>query len=301
MERKYLPIIAGLIFSIITFTIIYILTKISSIPQSYFDEFVISIPGPLITDIILFYALPIAFFLLFYLISPYLIQFYIYIHKFFYWLMRRPSKYGLAELGTKIKASRILYRLLIVSFFSFSISVLMVQMGLGGLFRAWEFVIPQETAPLIYKIIYQTEATFLGTFLISAIVIILFFPIWLLEDSGLVSYRVFHEERMPIDIQGVHSLYNTILLGYAGFTSIFYLIRYIILTISMAVTFPEYIWIVAIPILFITLPFIIFGVIAIPVYLYERYIIRNQSRIKEKFTKFNFPNIKVPHFEEMKD
>ncbi len=304
MERKFIPIIGGLIFSILTFIIVIYLTTIARVPISYINEFVVIIPGPMITDIVVIYILPIIFFLIFYLISPYLIKIYIYFHKFIYWIIRRPSQYGIATLGKKVTAGRMLYRLFLVSLFSFSLTVLLVQMGFADLFRSWEHAITIEEASVIAPILvilYQAEAIFLGTFLICAITIILFFPIWLLEDSGLVSYRVFHEERMPIDIQGVHSLYNGILLGYAGFTAIIILARYIIVTIQYAIAHPNAFIVVITPILLIMLPFVVFGVIAIPLYLYEHLSPKNQSRLKEKLEKFNFPHIKIPSFEELKE
>ena len=295
MDKKYIPIIIGFVFSIITFITIYLLTVYYTVPSSYVEDFIVIIPGPLITDILILYALPIVFYLLFYVIAPYLIQFYIHLHKFIYRLIGRPSKYGKAELGEKIKAGRILNRVITVSFFSFAISILMVQIGFGWLFREQ---LPGGS-PAGAIILNQIESIFLGTFLLCAILIILFFPIWLLEDSGLVSYRVFHEERMPIDIQGVHSLYINVLLGYAGLTTILSLARFIYLTSYIAILNPEIAVIAFTPILLLALPFIVIGLLAIPVYIYERSINTNQSRIKQRVERFNFPNIKVPQFEEM--
>ncbi|MHA1264000.1 MAG: hypothetical protein ACTSRS_02095 [Candidatus Helarchaeota archaeon] len=301
MERKYLPILIGFIFSLLTFCAIFILTKLQIAPQSYFNDFILIIPGSMLIDILVIYAFPIAFYYIFYVIAPYLIQIYIYFHKFIYWLIRRPSQYGTATLGEKIKAGRILYRVLLVSLFSFAISVLIVQMGYGDLFRSWEFGIAPEIAPLAFTILYQAEATFFGTFFLCAIVIIIFFPVWLLEDSGVVSYRVYLDERMPIDIQGVHSLYNNVLLGYAGFSTLLILARFIFSTVSLAIEFPNFRLLVTLPILMIILPFLVIGVVAIPVYLYERSLKHNQTRLKTRLARFNFPPIKVPSFEEMKE
>ena len=257
------------------------------IPKEYVTEFILIIPGPLITDILLLYAIPVVIYCLFYYLAPYFIIVYIKLHKFIYWIMRRPSKYGIFRLGTTVKPGRLFVRTFVVSLFSFSIAALIVQMGYGDLFRAGyneEFIF------------HQAEAVFLGTFFICAFMIILFFPVWLLEDSGVVSYRVFHAERMPVDIQGVHSVYYAILAGYAGLSTILSLARYIIGTFrTLSLSDPS----ILTPIILIALPFIVTGLLAIPIVLYEYFLARNRERLYSKLAGFKFPEIMVPKFEEM--
>jgi len=160
-------------------------------------------------------------------------------------------------------------------------------MGYGELFRAgW-----------MDDIFHEAEAAFLGTFFLCAFMIILFFPVWLMEDSGVVSYRVFHEERMPVDIQGVHSIYYSILTGYAGLSTIFALATYIIKTIQATpVIEPK----ILTPIILIVLPFVVTGLLAIPIVLYEHFLTKNRDRLYSKLVGFQFPEIMIPKFEEMK-
>jgi hypothetical protein len=247
------------------------------------------LPGSIVTDIILIYLIPVLFFGLFYVVAPYLIVFYIKIHKFFYWLLRRPSKYGIFKLGTRVSAGRLMARALVVSLFSFSISALIVSLGGASLFRAG---VPLE------PVLFEAEAIFLGTFILCSFMIIIFFPVWLLEDSGLVSYRVFHEERMPADIQGVHSIYYYILLGYAGFSTILTLVSYI--TQTLEVVGPTDAAMLT-PIILIILPLLLTGLIAIPIYLYERFFPRTSAKLHKHLEKFNFPDIRIPKFEELKE
>jgi len=47
------------------------------------------------------------------------------------------------------------------------------------------------------------------------------------------------------------------------------------------------------------LPFLVTGLLAIPIYLYERFFPLNSKRIQEKIVRFNFPEIRIPHFEEL--
>jgi hypothetical protein len=292
MDKKYLMILLGFILSVAIFVIIAILGFVkfgptNLIPKEYVTEFVYLLPGPLITDILLLFAIPVAIYFLFYLLAPYFIIFYIKLHKFIYWIMRRPSQYGIFRLGATVKPGRLFFRAFIVSLFSFSISALIVQMGYGDLFRAgW-----------MNDIFHQAEAAFLGTFFLCAFMIILFFPVWLLEDSGVVSYRVFHAERMPIDIQGVHSIYHSILTGYAGLSTILALATYIIKTLQKA---PPPNPAILTPIILMVLPFIVTGLLAIPIVLYEHFLSRNRDRLYSKLAGFNFPEITIPKFEELK-
>ena len=297
MARKYLTIVISLILSIVLFIGIIILggIKIAGhqiIPPEYISDFIVLFPGTIFTDILLIYGLPVAFFLIYYAISPHLIWVYIKVHKFFYRMLRRPSQYGVFKLGTKVKAGRLFYRALIVSLFAFSIAFLVVELISPGLFRA-------NMAPESFEEVYAlnfAEAVFLGTFAICPIIIVIFFPIWQLEDSGVVSYRVFHEERMPADIQGVHSIYNNMLLGYAGFSTI---LSWILLISNIFSNNPELGAAVLTPIIIIILPFLVTGILAIPIFLYERLFTRNNERLMAKLEGFDFPEIIIPHFEEI--
>ncbi len=299
MKRKFFFLIVTFLLSSSIFLVIIILGFLSGpgadlIPPEYIDKFVAILPGSIYTDIILIYSIPIICFAIYYIISPYLNLFYIKLHQLLYRLFRRPSKYGLAKLGTTVKAGRLFYRALIVSLFAFSIAFVVVELGYADLFRA-------GMAPPASETVYAlniAEAVFLGTFVICPIVIIVFFPIWQLEDSGVVSYRVFHEDRMPIDVQGVHSIYNNMLLGYAGVSTI---ISWILLISNIFSTNPELGAALLTPIILIILPFIITGLLAFPIYLYERLFSRTNARVQRKLEKFNFPDIKIPHFEELRE
>ncbi|MFX1295338.1 MAG: hypothetical protein ACFFD2_10860 [Promethearchaeota archaeon] len=287
--------IISFVLSLAVYLVIIILGIISKpgfdlIPNEYISEFIQILPGSIYTDLILIYIIPILFFFLFYFIAPFFVTFYIRVHKFFYRILRRPSKYGIFKSGLTVKAGRLFYRSFIVSLFSFAISALIVQMGYGGLFRPGFESVPE-------KILGEAEAIFLGTFILCAFIIILFFPIWLLEDSGVVSYRVFHGERMPVDIQGAHSVYYNILLGYAGLSTIITLVYYIGATLGVVgLTDPA----LFTPIILIVLPIILTGLFSIPIYLYERFYDRMYTRLQLKLAKFNFPKIDIPKFEEMK-
>ena len=298
MEKKNLTIVLCFALSVGVFIFIYILGEIQIglvqlIPIEYVSHFVGIIPGPLITDVLLLFLIPIGFYVLYYFISPYFVVFYVKVHKFLYWLLRRPSKYGIFKLGQKVKAGRIFYCTLIVGLFAFSIAFLLVEVVDPSIFRINMLPIDSD----LY-ILNLAEAVFLGSFAVCSVLIIIFFPIWQLEDSGLVSYRVFHEERMPADIQGVHSVFHHLLLGYAGLSTIFTIVIFVSDIVNKV---PELGVAILTPIILILSPFIVTGLLAIPIYLYERYFPKTNERVQAKLANFNFPAIQVPRFEELEE
>ncbi|MHC1590526.1 MAG: hypothetical protein ACXQS8_00400 [Candidatus Helarchaeales archaeon] len=302
MEKKFLPIIGGLGLSIGAFIFIVILGTIKVgnmllIPREYIDYFVYILPGPLYTDIILIFALPILFFFLFYLTVPFFFVFWLKIHRLIKWR----AKYGIYKLPTKARAAQLYYRSFIISVFSFSISSMLVQFGLAGLFRAGN---PLDLGGLI---LFQGESIFLGTFILVSFMIIIFFPIWILEDSGVVSYRVFPGERFAPDIEGVHSVFMILLQGYAGFTSILTLIYYVAMTLivvnpigSILMGIPVDAAILT-PVLLILLPYITTGIVSIPILLYEKYLPKILAKLEPRLEKLGIKEIKIPTFDEARE
>jgi len=176
-----------------------------------------------------------------------------------------------------------------MSLFTFSIASVIVLLGYGKLFRP-NFV--------EFNVLLEAEAILLGTFCLTSIILLIFFPIWLLEDSGVVSYRVYPEERMPIDIQGAHSLYLHLLLGYAGISTILTLVNYIIKIFNiLPLSDPA----ILIPIVLIALPFVITGLFSLPIFLYERLFQRIHKRLLSHLSPSDYPAIQIPTFEEIED
>jgi hypothetical protein len=171
--------------------------------------------------------------------------------------------------------------------FAFNIAFLLMQLGYAPLFRA-------GAAP---PVLYEAEATFLGTFLICPIVILIFFPIWQLEDSGIVAYRVFHDERMPADIRGVHAIYNSVILAYAGFSTI---LTWIIFISDIFSKFPDLGAAILTPIILIILPVIVVGILAGPIFLYEKYFTKTNERLQRRLANLNLVEIQIPKFDEMR-
>ncbi|NVM55240.1 MAG: hypothetical protein HWN66_16155 [Candidatus Helarchaeota archaeon] len=291
MERKFLPLLIGFLFSmgavvVLIVLVILNLLGIKIVDNKFVSEFIRFLPGPFYTDIILILLLPGLFFFLFYWIAPYLVLFYIKMHQFSYWLIRRRSKYGIYKLGSTVKSSRLFYRALVVSLFTFSIALIIVEMGVGHIFR------PSAGIAIFYK----TEQLLIGALSLPAAILIIFFPIWLLEDSGVISYRVYPEERISIDVEGVHSIYYHILIGYAGVSTVLSWISYIIQIWGKVDPWEPAAILMYFLILF---PIVCTGFFAFPMYLYEKFFPRLNKRLHKKLARFKFPEIDFPSFEEI--
>ena len=293
-NKKFLSTIVGFMISLIIFCVIYGLTilqrnlgmGVDLIPPEYVSHFVAILPGPLWTDTILLYIFPIVSFGLFYLISPYTTTFFIRLHQLIYRSKKR-FNYGIVKLGPQVKPFMLFCRSLVVSLFSFSVTALIVQAGGKGLFRAGGVVMPA---------LNEAEAIFLGTFFIIPFVLLLFFPIWLLEDSGVVICRFYPGKRRPPIIEGTHAPYINVFQGYAGISTIIILIMYIIATLAESGFGAA----ILTPIILIVLPFFITGLFSFAVYLYEKNIPNLISKIQPRLDKLNLSEIEIPTYDKMK-
>lgn len=292
MSKKYVLVIFGFIVSIAVYGVIYYLggiqinnpNAINLIPREYVTHFIVILPGPLASDVILLYLLPIGILLLSFIIGPYLLIAYLKLHKFTSKFGIKVN-YGIADIGENLTILTLFKRAVLVSLFAFSVASAIVEAGLGDLFRANMI----EDNPL-----NLAEAVFLGTFFFSFIVLILFIPIWLLEDTGVIGYRYDPNKRSPPKIESIASLYSNILEGFAGITTvvsiglhIFRCFTYIQLTDPAILT----------PIILIFLPFIVTGLFAFPMVIYEKYLPKMTKKVSEKL---GVDHIKFPEFDQVK-
>jgi len=220
-----------------------------------------------------------------YLIFPFISKLGIVIHKIIRW----NSKYGFIKIGVKVSIYTWFIRLIYAGLFAFSIATLISSFSGYHLFRA-------GTPLHNLEILFICEDIFLGTFLITPLVILIFFPIWQMEDLGFISYKNIPDRRMTPDIEGVHALIYRLLKGYAGLSTIISLGYYIYMAFSVLhwdFSNPA----ILTPLILIVLPFLVMGLLFFPVYLYELYL--NKSKLKiEKYYK-NFKIIEIPDFEKL--
>ncbi|MFX1374278.1 MAG: hypothetical protein ACFFA0_00560 [Promethearchaeota archaeon] len=295
MEKKYFTLIFGFFISLLVYGVVYLLALISKpgsgipplVPPEYVKYFVAVLPGPLWTDIIFLYILPIISLLIFITIAPYTTVFFIKLHRIIFLAKKRKIHYGRLELGIKTKGIYIFRRSLVASLFAFSMAALLVQAGLGELFR---------TNIMEDSVLNEAEAIFLGTFFMIPIILLLFFPIWILEDSGVVIYRTYSGFRRPPYLEGSHTPFQSVLEGYAGISTLIILIVYIFGSIKeVGIDDPA----ILTPIILIVLPFLLTGLFAIPVFIYERTLSKILTKVKKRLGNLDIAIIEIPPFEDM--
>ncbi|MFX0074261.1 MAG: hypothetical protein ACFE96_02370 [Candidatus Hermodarchaeota archaeon] len=297
MEKKYLPLIVGFVVSILLFLTIYILHLISNsigmdlIPREYIYVFIPLLPGPMLTDVLLLYLFPVVIYFLINALAPYIVQLLYKVNKITYTFRKAPS-YGLLAVGEKFKPTRLFLRAFLVNLFAFGSSAVLFQLGAGNLFRA-----TSGGGGYIPAGLYAAEAIFFGTFFLASLSMLLFLPSWFLEDSGLVSYRHFPEQRRTPIIEGVHQWYINILGVYTGISTIFTLFQVITKAFPDAGFGPA----ILTPIIVIISPVILTGLLAIPMYLYEKNMEKMQSRIHRRLAKYNLRHFSLPEFENLED
>jgi hypothetical protein len=287
----------------LTFVILGILTyndpALDLIPIEYVLFFVPILPGRIYTDILLLYLLPILMLLIFFLFAPYLIQLLFKINKISFTFRKKPE-YGFLELDREIKASRIFYRALILSLFTFSTTILVLQL-LNRAPRAFRIVLPINFDPDLIPL-YIAESTFFGTFFLISFCSLIFLPIWLLEDCGLMLYRAFPEQRRTPVIEGVYNSYFKVLETYTGISTVYAYIRQIYITFQVVGELPDpFDPSILTPIILLFLPFIVTGLVAIPIFIYEKTLSKSLKRVRSRFAKYNLPRFELPELQDLLD
>lgn len=291
--ERYLTIFIGFILSLSLFATIYLLAWIQKVlsttnlvPPEYITHFIAFLPGPLWSDMIFLYIFPLISFGIFYLVSPYTTLFLVKLHKVIYFSRKR-FQYGILELGTRRKPFFLFRRSLIVTLLSFSIAALFIQAGFGPLFRA-----NMDTNLALH----EAEALFLAIFLIIPFTLLLFLPIWFLEDAGIIIYRGYEgQQRTPV-IEGTHAPYLNVLQGYAGISTIIILIIYISSSFAEAGFGPA----ILTPIILIILPFLTTGLLSLALILYERFNSTLLKRNRHTIDKLELSQIRMPTFDELR-
>ena len=294
LEKKYAIIYLGFIVSFFVYLLIWILCELqrafqfpmSIIPLEYLENFVYILPGPLYVDVIVLYILPILVFLFYIWIAPHVVKGVVKLHHSAF-VFRKKPEYFIVELGNKRKSITLISRSLFVGFLSFSLAALLTQMGLGALFRPH----------FVDDILHKSEAIFFGSFLFTSVGLLAFIPLWLVEDAGILSIRTFEEDRRPPSIKGPHMLFHNLLEGYAGISVVFALYTYITQTFEfLNYDFKQAA--ILTPLILIALPFIVTGLFAIPLVLYEKKL---PDILVKTYKKLDIPFIVIPPFEDLKD
>lgn len=288
----------------ISFIILGILTIINPslnlIPSEYINWFLPLLPGPMFTDILLFYIFPILCYLIFYIIAPYVVQLLFKVNKISFTFRKKPE-YGFVDFDKDIKTTRLLYRAIILSFFTYSTTILVMQLLDLPPQAFRRFLWSDLIANPELKYLYAAEGTFFMTFFITSFCSFLFLPLWLLEDSGLMLYRTFSDQRRTPTIEGVHSSYFKALETYTGIATILAYIRQIYITFRVVAQMPPFDPSILTPLIVLFLPFIVIGLLALPIFLYERLLSKSIKRVNSRFSKYKLPHFKLPELKDLLD
>lgn len=297
IDKKFTLVYLGFILSLVIYIFIYIagilfrlgVFKDNVVPDAYLVDFVWIIPGPLITDIIILYILPVIFLFLSLKITPKICKGLIKIHKLYY-LGRVKPQYGIVKITQKRSMIVLVRRSLVLGFFSFSISAYIVNLGLGWLFRSdMGSIDPAKTLNI-------AEAMFLGTFFFTSIALLISVPIWLLEDSGITYFRTFPENYKIPTMRGIHYFYEQILEIFTGFSTILLLINIIIRCFNVLKPGEQAI---LTPLILIVLPLFVTGIFSFALILYEKLLPETVQNIYENLSKKEVPYISVPKFDDL--
>ena len=179
MEKKYVPLLITLVvtLSIIMFFMIGGISYYFNPGDSIFrDEtvliFIPFIPGPIFTDLLIIIIAPIlGFFVIFYIFAPYWAKLLIKIHK----ILSRvgtDAKYGVVRIGKKVTGRMLFFRAMVVSFFTFSLAVFLVEL-LAGLGVSDAFLL-YSSGPETFITIVQV---FVACLFLGIITILVFLPV----------------------------------------------------------------------------------------------------------------------------
>ncbi|MFO7796737.1 MAG: hypothetical protein ACQERB_03865 [Promethearchaeati archaeon] len=301
LKKQYIPLYICFILTLLLYGVIYLIAAFPTIlaplgiPEVFVETFVLIIPGPLWSDIILLYLFPLLTYLGIQYLSPYSTLFYTKSHKSFYILRTKPI-YGIYQTKSEISGAKLLLRLLKGSFLCFVIASWFIQSGFHPYFR------DMTSADPAYEALFRTEALFLATFFFTPLIILIYFPLWNLEDAGIIAYRKFNKKRKNPDIEGVNRIFRDFIEYFIGFTTIYVYFNRIYKTFVFLLYENPYgpdFAALFIPILLIFLPFLISGLFSIPMLLYEIKFKKNMNRIHVYFEMKDFSYIEIPNFENL--
>ncbi len=136
-------------------------------------ELIPLIPGPLYVDLLfMFIVIPLVITLVGFLLSPLITIIYYGIHRL-YRMFSKEHEYGILELPRNIPFKRLFYRIMFPAFFAISIGMMNFTTS-STMFLTFKFV------PL-YQVFMTSMFWSIPAFLLLA-------PLWILDDSGIVSY-----------------------------------------------------------------------------------------------------------------
>lgn len=134
--------------------------------------------------------------------------------------------------------------------------------------------------------------------LIASFVTLLFVPLWLLEDAGVICERETVGKHVTADIEGVGNWYIALLKGFAGITTV---IAYLLIAVSTiewyyTISVPNLITLISliVPVVaIIGAPFLAMAPISVVHFCYELSLRRNKERLEQKLERAGLSKVVI--------
>ncbi|NWF96607.1 MAG: hypothetical protein HXY34_10750 [Candidatus Thorarchaeota archaeon] len=136
--------------------------------------------------------------------------------------------------------------------------------------------------------------------LVATFVLLIFTPIWLLEDAGLITEKKTTGSRVTADIEGVGQFFIKYLRGFAGLSTV---IGYLLLGVQMVdwyqaisanpeLMYPLFVYFIPVTVVFAA-PLIVLAPISIVNLFYETSLKKNARSLVSQMTKSGLPLVTV--------
>jgi hypothetical protein len=258
-----------------------------------------TLPGDILVDLLWTFAIPIIVGLIVFFLTPAMAM--------LFWRVHRLAKgrdhnyYIQARTGdTKISPVR---RLLTPAFTALGLSFSISGSGTQGLIfvtENFQMIDEREIA-----IITAMPVLFIAL-LIATMVLLIFTPIWLLDDAGLISERKTSGTRDTVDVEGVGHFFAKYLKGFAGISTVvaylltaFQLVEwYQFITSQGELMYPIIVYLFPVSVIFAA-PLIALAPISIVNVFYEMSVRKNANAILDQLQKAGIKTITIEAVEQV--
>ncbi|MHA2379416.1 MAG: hypothetical protein ACXADS_09060 [Candidatus Thorarchaeota archaeon] len=251
------------------------------------------LPGDILIDFIWVYILTFICGVLAYVAAPFLSAVFWKGHRF---LTAGHYKYHVQVFDAEAKQRSRARRLILPAFVALGLATAIanIRQVANLIFVSESFGHLDESAPALEIGL----PIFFILILIASFVTLLFVPLWLLEDTGVICEREAVGRRVTADIEGVGNWYLALLKGFAGITTV---IAYLFIavetiewyyTISVPESFPWIILIVPV-VAIVGSPFLAIAPISVVHVCYELSLRRNKERLEQKLARAGLTKVVI--------
>jgi len=281
-------VIAIQILVIITITVTVVFTFMGAFPFDTNLGIYRILPGNILFDFVWLYVFSLIIGTMVYFVTP---SISVFLWKFHRILTNKNYNYYVQEFNAKQMSESQAKRMILPAFVTLGISysISNIRSIANAIFVSESF---SPLAPEAQTIVISMALLFI-LLLLSCFIVLLFAPMWLMQDKGLVC-ELKTKPRMTADIEGVGNWYLKMMKGFAGISTIVAYIFTILQTIEwyqFVLIFPPEggftLLIFLIPVAAVIVsPLLALGPISIAFVMYERSIRKNiqslETRIRQK-------------------